>query len=206
MIVALAIPTLQTRRALRAQIAALSSFDLVWPVAGRETTPPARSGSPPTGFRVPPHVQPPRWTWRTQQLIALLTSSAPLLRSLECCYPLYGLNGCEPTFLEDIGQLSRLTSLALDFAEDVVSTAEVGAMLRTLPALQRLVLAAWEGEQHLVMDKGFPAVACISCPRLQHLEVRCGNLGDLSPELGDLTALTHLSLVGGGNSYLYQGH
>ena len=64
-------------------------------------------------------------------------------------------------------------------------------MVRTLPSLQHLALRTQSLGMH---PGGFPIGITTICPHLRHPEIWGAALGDLPPELGRLTGLTHLDL------------
>jgi hypothetical protein len=135
------------------------------------------------------------WETRTPELVALLAALAPQLRSLEHRYPLKASANPEAALPAELGRLRQLTCLRLDVGMACITTAQVDAMVQTLPSLQHLALQA---DWCRILSDGFPVSAASSCSLLRHLEIRGGVLGDLPPELGRLTGLTRLDLQSAG--------
>lgn len=157
------------------------------------------------GTTAGPPIRVALWQRYTPELLELLSAAAPQLRSLEHTYP-FRQRGFDNTALP--ANLTRLTSLTLSFGRAAVHAAQIDGMVRTLPLLQHLELAI-EGPS---LPGGFPTGIATSCPLLTRLAIRGGArtptpTGDLAaqpdtspvpPELGLLTALTHLELTHAG--------
>lgn len=88
-------------------------------------------------------------------------------------------------------RLSQLTRLHLGGCVAYLTTATVEAILQMLPSLQYLALCPDAEDEAL---DGFPASIATSCSQLRHLEISGACLGDIPPELGDLSGLTRLQL------------
>lgn len=70
------------------------------------------------------------------ELLTLLAALAPQLRSLELWYPMDAPLFYAPNLPSGVGRLSQLTSLSLGVGtQRPVTTAQVDAMVQTLPSL-----------------------------------------------------------------------
>lgn len=93
-----------------------------------------------------------------------------------------------------LGRLTQLTGLSLDLGSLFVSTAQVNAMVRTLPQLQRLRLDFCD----VALTEGFPLALATSCTHLRFLFISgSGELqrGAVPRDLGDPSRLTALTLM-----------
>ena len=135
------------------------------------------------------------------ELLTLLAASAPQLQTLEHYYPPYAPMNPAAALPAAIVQLSLLTSLTLDFGGTPVSAEQVDDAIRTLPAVQHLVLLSTDSAS---LMEAFPSSILTTCSLLQHLEVRCGWSGEVPPTLGRLTQPTHLTLNRAGFTSLRQ--
>ena len=131
------------------------------------------------------------WAYRIPQLVALLVVTAPQLRSLHLCY--LGNARSHPTSVlpEQVGCFRQLTSMSVDLQATRMTTAQVNAVLQTLPLLQHLDIYGAQG-----IIGGFPKSIASSCCQLRSLKLNFlyEPLGDVPHELGTLTDLTRLSL------------
>ena len=134
------------------------------------------------------------WDMRTQELMNLLTATAPQLQSL--FFQESGLSPHRPSAysaaLSQLSQLSQLTSLSLSIHVARVTTAEVDTIVQGLPSLQSLDLT---GGQRFLKDD-FPVGIATSCSQLQHLHVWGAYFvrAEAMPDFGCLTRLTSLKL------------
>lgn len=146
------------------------------------------------------------WGDHVLELISLLAASAPQLRHLEYQNPLNQLIPASSALPADIGRLSQLTSLQVHTGSASVSTAQVAAMLKGLPSLQRLHLQStctplridrllWN------IDRLLCEIADC-CPQLKDLHISGAEFGDIPSELGRLRGLTRLALPSNGISSL----
>lgn len=127
----------------------------------------------------------------------MLAASAPHLRSLDLTYLLeLDKEPANPTAAlpVELGRLSQLTHLRLHTGRALVTTAQVNAVVQTLPLLQYLTLHSTLGGALL---DGFPLAIATSCSQLRHLEITCGHFKALPQELGRLSSLTRLGLNAG---------
>lgn len=130
------------------------------------------------------------WARGVPQLLNILATSVPQLRSLECQYP-SGVPVAPASALPSlIGQLSQLTSLSLDTGGGCITTAQVDAMVLGLPALQHLSLSQGEGEHSSLSLTGIAR----SCSRLTEVCIQGASLGAVTSQLGALSALTRMEL------------
>ena len=124
------------------------------------------------------------WERRTPEFMALLAASAPQLRSLEHWYPYDAPRVPVAALPAELGRLSSLTSLTLGvgWCPRHNSTAQVDAMVQTLPSLQHLSLDGY----HFLSD-GFPVSLTSSCRQLRCLEIRGAAAGAGAPDRADAT-------------------
>lgn len=139
------------------------------------------------------------WETRTPELMALLTATAPQLRSLEFHYPSNAPPNPLSALPADVGQLNQLSALRLSCGEAPITTEQVGAMLEGLPALQHFTL---EGDPSVLLLEGIPVNIFTRCCKLEVLSIRGAQLRAVPSELGRLTALTRLQLPGHGAASL----
>lgn len=139
------------------------------------------------------------WGDHILELISLLAASAPQLRNLEYQNPLYQLIPASSALPADLGRLSQLTSLQVHTGSASVSTAQVTAMLKGLPSLQRLHL---QSKCTCLTIDGLLCQIADSCPQLKDLHLSGAEFGDVPSELGLLKGLTRLALPSDGISSL----
>lgn len=128
---------------------------------------------------------------RIPSLIAVLAESSPQLQCLAYRYPPSAPDCPEIALPADLGRLSQLTSLTLDIGCTHITTAEVNAVVETLPLLLTLSLIFQSSE---ALKDGFPVSIASRCCGLKSLRIVGGMPGNVPSELGLLTALTRLTL------------
>ena len=116
--------------------------------------------------------------------------ASPQLQRLEYEYPHSTPDCPEIALPADLGRLSLLTSLTVDVGMARITTAQVNAVVETLPLLLTLSLTCESG----ALKDGFPVSIASRCCGLEDLKIVGGMSGHVPSELGLLTALTRLML------------